>query len=66
MAATTGPRDGFAKRIRAIETALSITTTKTDRVALQHRLEACETAASLTANPKGGLDARLKALEATL
>lgn len=63
----TGPRDGFAKRLRESENALGVSaTTKTDRVALQRRLEALEIAAGLTPNPKGGWDARMKDIEAAI
>ncbi len=57
-------RRGFPFRMRAIETAGSVT--PSDREPLERRLDAAETAGSIDdpANWRLGLDTRLNALEA--
>ncbi len=59
-------KNGAPKRVRDLETAASITTTKTDRKYLGARLTALEAAASpaITTNARKGIESRLTALEA--
>jgi hypothetical protein len=72
MAAIVGnTKKGMAERMRAVEVAAAITTTKSDRLPLERRLKAAEVAGSIaapTTNPttraRYGVHNRLKTLEA--